>query len=112
VTAFEYNEDLKECCILFGASHAVTIFFKNGVPIMPEPFYETVIFIPSDIKRTTIAVIIKTIKFYLEKLERNKMFCADIIVDFKRKSPTIITYTVFVKEKQFTKNKLKYLNVS
>jgi hypothetical protein len=110
VTAFEYNEDLKECCVLLGATHAITIFFKNGVPIIPETFYETVIVLPVTANKTTITVVIKTIKSYLQKLEENNIFCTDIVVDFKRKSPTIITYTIFIKEKQFIKKRLKYLN--
>ncbi len=110
MTAFEYNEDLKDCCVLLGATHAITIFFKNGVPIMPEPFYETVIVIPPYINKTTITVIIKFIKNCLEKLMRNKLFCTDIVIDYKKKHPTILTYTIFTKEKQFIKNKLKYIN--
>ena len=77
---------------------------------MPEPFYETVIVIPPDVNKSITVSLIKTITYYLEKLERNKIFCTDIVVDYKKKHPTIITYTIFEKQKRFMKSKLKYLD--
>lgn len=108
MTAFESNEDLKDCCLLLGADTAVT-FFKKGLPLIPEPFYETYIIFPKDFKPGNIAVAIKSIRMCLEQLAANKFECTDIVMEC-RKGIMKLIYTVFTTEKKFTTKRLKYID--
>jgi hypothetical protein len=107
VTGFEFNEDLKDCCLLLGAEAAITKFFKDGVPIMPDPFYETHIVFPKAFKAEEVAVAVKSIKIYLSQFERNRFECTDIVMEGKKGVIRLI-YTIFSTEKKFTTKQLKY----
>jgi len=109
VTAFEFNEDLKECCLLLGANTAVTFFFNKGVPIMPDPFYETYIIFPKQFKPEDVALAVKSIRMYLNQLTDNKFECTDIVMEC-RKGIMKLIYTIFSTEKRFTKKQLKYID--
>jgi hypothetical protein len=108
VTGFEFNEDLKDCCLLLGANTAVTIFFENGVPIIPEPFYETHIVFPKHFKAKDISLAVENIRTYLEQFMENRFDCTDIIVE-SRKGVITLIYTIFCNKKKFTTKQLKYL---
>jgi len=44
IAGFELNEKLKEKLVSeYGAFDAVTHFFEKGVPLIPEPFSETIV---------------------------------------------------------------------
>jgi hypothetical protein len=109
VTGFEFNEDLKDCCLLLGAETAITAFFKNGVTIMPEPFYETHIIFPKQFKPEDISLTIKSIRLYLEQLTKNKIECTDIVMESKKGIIRLI-YSIFCSKKKFTTKHLKYLD--
>jgi hypothetical protein len=109
VTGFEFNEDLKDCCLLLGAETAITAFFKNGVTIMPDPFYETHIVFPKQFKPEDVALTIKSIRLYLEQLTRNKIECTDIVMESKKGILRLI-YSIFCTEKKFTTKQLKYID--
>lgn len=109
MTGFEFNEDLKDCCLLLGAEAAITKFFKNGVTIMPDPFYETHIVFPKEFKAEEVAVAVKSIRMYLNQLERNKFECTDIVMECKKGIIRLI-YTIFTPEKKFTTKQLKYID--
>ena len=109
MTGFEYNEDLKECCLLLGADTAVTLHFKNGVTIIPEPFYETYIIFPKEFKPEDVALTVKSIRMYLQRLEKNKFECTDIVMEC-RKGIMKLIYTIFTTEKKFTTKQLKYID--
>lgn len=109
MTAFEFNEDLKECCLLLGANTAVTFFFNKGVPIMPDPFYETYIIFPKQFKPEDVALAVKSIRMYLNQLTDNKFECTDIVMEC-RKGIMKLIYTIFSTEKRFTKKQLKYID--
>ena len=109
MTGFEFNEDLKDCCLLLGAETAVTAFFKKGVTIMPDPFYETHIIFPKLFKPEDVALAIKNIRLYLEQLTKNKIECTDIVMESKKGILRLI-YSIFCTEKKFTTRQLKYLD--
>lgn len=109
MTGFEFNEDLKECCLLLGADTAVTLYFKNGVTIMPDPFYETYIIFPKQFKPEDVALTVKSIRMYLQRLEENKFECTDIVMEC-RKGIIKLIYTIFTTEKKFTTKQLKYID--
>jgi hypothetical protein len=107
VTAFELNEDLKERCILLGATSAVTKHFKNGVPIIPDEFWETVIRMPQKTHKNYLRVVGSLIEEYLQMFEKNKYECADIELAYQDKCPYLI-YAVFPGKKSFTETQLKH----
>lgn len=109
MTAFEFNEDLKDCCLLLGAETAVTAFFKKGVPIMPDPFYETHIVFPKEFKPDDVGLAVKSIQLYLDQLSDNNIECTDIIMECKKGIVRLI-YTIFCPQKKFTTKQLKYID--
>lgn len=109
MTAFEFNEDLKECCLLLGADTAVTFYFKKGVTIMPDPFYETYIIFPKEFKPEDVALAVKSIRMYLNQLSENKFECTDIVLEAKKGIMKLI-YTIFTSEKKFTTKQLKNID--
>ena len=109
MTGFELNEDLKDCCLLLGAETAVTLFFKNGVLIMPDPFYETYIIFPKEFKPEHVSQIVKSVREHLEKLAQNKFECTDIVMECK-KGMIRLVYSIFCTEKKFTTKQLKYID--
>jgi len=108
VTGFEFNEDLKDCCLLLGAETAVTILFKNGVPIMPETFYETHIFFPKYFHTKNVSLVVKTIRLHLKQLCKSGFECSDIVFESKKGIIKII-YSIFCTEKKFNTKQLKTL---
>lgn len=108
MTGFEFNEDLKDCCLLLGAETAVTAFFKNGVTIMPDPFYETHIVFAKEFKPEDVALAVKSIRAHLNQLELNKIECTDIVMESKKGVLKLI-YSIFCSEKKFTTKQLKYI---
>jgi hypothetical protein len=109
VTGFEFNEELKECCLLLGAEVAVTIFFKDGVYIIPEPFYETHIVFPETIKSENIVIAVKSMRIYFNQLLLNNIECTDIVMESKKGIISLI-YNIFCTEKKFTTKQLKYID--
>lgn len=105
MTAFELNEDLKERCILLGALKAVTTHFKKGIPLLPEPFWETIIIIPKTLTKTNIKVIYSLIEEFMYEFESYGFECADPVVEFCYGEPRII-YAIFPEDKSFTEEKL------
>lgn len=60
---FELNEKIKDDLILeFGAVKAITRTFLNGVPIIPEPFLETIVYWDYDV---TDNILSKALTFIL-----------------------------------------------
>ena len=109
MTGFEFNEDLKESCLLLGADKAVTFYFKDGVTIMPDPFYETYIIFPKEFNPENVATIIKNIRLYLEQFDKNKFECTDVVMECKKGIMKLI-YTIFDVKKKFTTKQLKYID--
>ena len=102
VTAFEFNEDLKENCILLGATKATTTRFKEGVPIIPEEFWETIIVIPKTAHINLLKVIFGLVQSYVAAFEVNNLDCSRPVLEYAYGEPRII-YAVFPGKKSFFK---------
>jgi len=73
-TAFELNELLKDDLVLNnGAIEAKTIFFKEGMALMPEPFYETSVLWEQGTDISVIKDAFET--FYAHRERANGMDC-------------------------------------
>jgi hypothetical protein len=106
MTAFELNEELKERCILLGAKKTITTHFKEGVPLLPEPFWETIVIIPLSLHKNYIKVIYSLINEYMQIFEKNNFFCAKPVLEFSYGEPRII-YAIFPEKLSFTKKLIK-----
>lgn len=95
--------------MLLGAETAITFLFNKGVPIMPDPFYETYIIFPKQFKPEDVALTVKSIRMYLKQLEKNGFECTDIVMEC-RKGIMKLIYTIFTTEKKFTTKQLKYID--
>jgi len=104
-TAFELNEELKEGCVLLGATKAVTQHFKVGVPLIPDEFWETTIFIPKDSKKQLCKVLYNVVCKYLELFEEGGFYCAEPLLEYSFGAPRII-YAIFPDGESFTEKKL------
>lgn len=75
---FDTNELLKERLITdYNASEAKTVYFKEGVEIMPEPFLETVVVWRDKIKKNFIIKSIQEILLFKNQV-KNRCFVTDI----------------------------------
>lgn len=106
MTGFELNEELKENCILLGATKAVTTLFKEGTPLLPEPFWETIITIPKTAHINYSKVIFNLVCNFMDTFEVYGFMCADPVFEYSYGEPRII-YAIFPGKKSFTKEKLK-----
>lgn len=106
MTAFELNEELKENCMLLGATKAVTTHFKEGFPLLPEPFWETIVTIPETAHINYSKVIFSLISKFMITFEEYGFNCAEPVFEYSYGAPRII-YAIFPGKKSFTKEKLK-----
>jgi hypothetical protein len=102
MTGFDMNEDLKERCILLGATKAVTTHFKEGFPLLPEPFWETIVILHSKMHKNHIKIIYKLIDEFMNKFEDLGFNCADPVLEFSFEVPRIV-YAIFPGNTSFTK---------
>jgi hypothetical protein len=105
MTAFDLNEDLKERCMLLGATKAITTWFKNGVPLIPDEFYETIIVLPTGMHKNLVKVVFSLVKEYMVEFEDNGFECADPVLEFSYLQPRIV-YAIFPEKNTFTKKEL------
>jgi hypothetical protein len=105
MTAFELNDDLKERCMLLGASKAVTIWFKDGVPLIPDEFWETIIVLPTGIHKNLLKIIFHLVKEFMVEFESNGFECADPVLEFSYAQPRIV-YAIFPEKNSFTEKEL------
>jgi hypothetical protein len=108
MTAFELNEELKDGCILLGATKAVTTHFKEGFPLLPEPFWETIVVLPKQTHLNLCKVIFSLVEEYMCAFEEYGFNCADPVFEYSYGEPRII-YAIFPGKHSFTKKKLKSL---
>ena len=104
-TAFELNEEIKEGCVLLGAKKAVTTFFKNGTPLLPEPFWETTIYLSKNSSKQLCYVLFNVVIKFLDLLDRNDFYCAEPILEYAHGEPRIV-YAIFPDKESFTEKKL------
>lgn len=108
MTGFEFNEEVKEKCLKEDGIFAVTLYFKNGVPIIPEPFYETTILLNKKSSSKAISEAIMYVQEYLQFLKYHKFSCTDVLLEFKKEYPQIV-YTIYPEGKDFQSKELKYI---
>lgn len=83
MTGFDINEDLKERCILLGASSCYTeyyppnIFFKHNY----TPFWYNKIVLPASLNKSYILVLCSLVDDYLEELQ--SLGFEDIVTDVR-----------------------------
>jgi hypothetical protein len=106
MTGFELNEDLKDRCMLLGATKAVTTHFKEGFPLLPEPFWETIVVLHDKMHKNHIKVIFSLIKEYMKEFEEYGFNCADPVFEFSYGEPRIV-YAIFPGYYSFTKKLIK-----
>lgn len=105
MTAFEFNEDLKERCMLLGATKAVTTWFKAGVPLIPDEFWETIVVLPASTHKNIIKIVFSLVKEYMKEFEDNGFECADPVLEFSFAQPRIV-YAIFPEKNSFTEKEL------
>ena len=105
MTAFDFNEDLKERCMLLGATKAITTWFKNGVPLIPDEFWETIIVLPTGTHKNLLKVVFSLVKEYMQEFEDNGFECADPVLEFSYLQPRIV-YAIFPEKNSFTEKEL------
>jgi hypothetical protein len=72
MTVFDINELLKEDLVKnYGAVYAKTIFFKEGLLIIPEAFYETSVLWNENTDIETMKNTYKVILEYKKKVDKN-----------------------------------------
>ncbi len=69
MTGFDINEDLKERCILLGASSCYTEFRPEGDLVCKKPCWYNKITLSSSLYYTLIMVLCGLVDDYLEELE-------------------------------------------
>lgn len=81
MTIFEENEKLKEEIVLqTGAFEAKSIYYKDGVSIMPDSFLKTIVRWDKDVDDSQIKKAINLILDFNEKI-LNRCFMTDVQYD-------------------------------
>lgn len=101
MTGFELNEKLKDRCIELGADKALTQFFKKGVPIIPEPFYETTIEFPPEATTDEVAEAYQMILGYKYAFDEQYFFTDPLIEQDYEKKRLRIVYAIFLEDIPF-----------
>ena len=90
VTIFELNEKIKEELVMdYGAWEAKSIFFKDGVKIIPEPFLETTIRWDKDIDSNLLGNAINKILEFRDSLG-DRCFMTDVQYETSYGHPQVI----------------------
>jgi hypothetical protein len=101
MTGFELNEKIKEHCVQKGAKAAVTQFFKDGVLIMPEPFYETTIVFTDDTPLNVITESYYKIIQYKSVFDRYFFFTDPLVERNEERKIIQIVYAIFLEDEPF-----------
>lgn len=69
---FELNEELKEKLVLeYGAFFAKTTLFKDGVLLLPETFYETIVIWNKETEPYVIEKAAASVGYYKNEINKN-----------------------------------------
>jgi hypothetical protein len=87
---FELNEELKEKLVLdHGATFAKTEFFKSGVLLLPEPFYETIVIWENGLSLEVAKNVLNLVNYYREEInEEHEM--TEILFETNKGKPSIL----------------------
>lgn len=105
MTGFDINEDLKDRCILLGATSCYTEFRPQGDLIYKQPCWFNKITLSSNLHKNLITVLCALVDDYLEELE--SLGFEDIVTEvqatvFER----YIYYWIFCDRKDFLEKDL------
>jgi hypothetical protein len=90
MTFFELNEELKEKLVTdCGAILAKTTFFKDGVLLLPEPFYETIIIWNEETESYIIEKAAALIGSYQQEINKNSEM-TDILLEYSFGRPSLL----------------------
>jgi hypothetical protein len=99
MTAFELNELLKDDLVLnHGAIEAKTIFFKEGVLLMPEPFYETSVLWERDTSMKELQEAFDTFNKYREKINNTDGYVSKPIFEYSLGRPNLLWSTFLTRD--------------
>jgi hypothetical protein len=101
MTGFDLNEKIKERCVQKGAKLAITQFFKKGVPIIPEPFYETSILYDANTPLSVITEAFNTILKYKQVFDQYFFFTDPLVEKNETNNIIQIVYAIFLEEEPF-----------
>lgn len=104
MTIFEENEKLKETLVQnFCAWEAKSVFFKDGVTIIPEPFLETIVRWDKDIETKTLKGAMKKIIEFKKSIDE-RCFMTDVQIETSYGHPQVIWGLFKEDEKIFGNN--------
>ena len=98
MTAFEMNELLKDDLVInHGAIEAKTNFFKEGVLLMPEPFYETSVLWEQGTSIKELREAIDTFYYYREKINE-EYYVSKPIIEYSLGRPNLLWSTFLTRD--------------
>ena len=96
MNAFELNEFLKDDLVLnYAAIEAKTIFFKDGVTLMPEPFYETYVLWEQGTSPKEMKNAIDIFNKHREEINKGDAYISKPILEYSLGRPNLI-WTTFL----------------
>ena len=101
MTGFELNEKIKEHCVKRGAKLAVTQFFEKGVPIIPEPFYETSILYSAETPLDVVTEAYTAILRYKDIFDQYFFFTDPLVERNEINNTMQIVYAIFIEDEPF-----------
>jgi hypothetical protein len=90
MTFFELNEELKEKLVSdYGAFFARTTFFKEGVLLLPEPFYETIVVWHKETEPYLLEKAAALIGYYKQEIDENAEMTS-ILFEYNLGNPSLL----------------------
>jgi hypothetical protein len=97
MTVFEENEKLKEMLVMeCGAFEAKSNMFSDGVPIIPDPFLETIARWDKDAESSLIAKGINAILDFRDRMDK-RCFVTDVQYETSYGHPQLL-WAIFKEE--------------
>lgn len=105
MTGFDVNEDLKERCVLLGATKSYTEFRPTGDLVFKQPCWFNCITLSSHLHKNLITVLCALVDDYMEELE--SLGFEDIITEVQATfSERYILYWILCSKEEFLEKNL------
>lgn len=105
MTGFDVNEDLKERCILLGATKCYTEFRPKGDLVFKQPCWFNRITLPFQLHKNLTTVLCALVDDYMEELE--SLGFGDIITEVQATfSEKYILYWILCNKEEFLEKNL------
>lgn len=99
MTVFEMNELLKDDLVLnHGAIEAKTIFFKNGILLMPESFYETSVLWENGTSFEDLKEAFNTFHQHRDKINNIEGYISKPILEYSLGRPHLLWSTFLTRD--------------